>query len=161
MHTTNYFDTFIAVAEDCPVEHAEEPPRAPVMEQRGPHDGEHSVHPSRDATQTTGRPPTIAALHYEMIAQNPYGMTSDDIVFETHARRACISDADRDVAREAFFAKGQPCLRSSPLGKRYGWGLHHDAQGRVALYPLDSEEYARLAADHDLAQTRAMRSRRA
>jgi hypothetical protein len=27
-HTTNYFDTFIEVAEDCPTEHAQEPPIA-------------------------------------------------------------------------------------------------------------------------------------
>ena len=134
MHTTNYVNTFIEVAEDCPAAHATPPP-------------------------TRGEP-TIAELHYALIAAEPYARTSDDVLFETSARRAGIGDEDRDAARQAFFSKGQPCLRSSPLGKRYGWGTHHDAQGRVALIARDSESYARLAADPELAHTRAMRSAR-
>ena len=133
-HTTNYVSTFIEVAEDCPVDHAEEPP--------------------------TGEKPTIAALHHRLIAEEPYARTSDDVIFATPALRNGI-DPDDVAAREAFFAKGQPCLRSSPLGKRYGWGIAHDADGRVALVPRDSEEYALLAADPAIAHTRAMRSRRA
>lgn len=135
MHTTNYVETFIEVAEDSPAGHAVEPP-------------------ARDE-------PTIAQLHYELISTQPYALTSDDVVFETYARRAGVPDGERDAARTAFFSKGQPCLRSSPLGKRYGWGIHHDAEGRVALYPQESAEYARLAADADVAHTKAMRSKRA
>ncbi|SIT70706.1 DUF6157 family protein [Microbacterium sp. RU33B] len=135
MHTTNYHATFIEVADDCPIDHAVEPP-------------------AKDE-------PTIAQLHYELIAERPYALTSDDVVFETHARRAGIADGDQEAARAAFFSKGQPCLRSSPLGKRYGWGIHHDAEGRVALVPRESAEYARLASDDGTAHTRAMRSRRA
>ncbi|MEV8135478.1 DUF6157 family protein [Microbacterium aurantiacum] len=134
MHTTNYVDTFIEAAEDCPAVSGEEPPRTAS--------------------------PTIAGLHYELIAANPYARTSDEIIFETYARRAGIEEADREAAWIAFFSKGQPCLRSSPLGKRYGWGTHHDGNGRVAVYPIDSDEYNRLAADPTLAHTRAMRSRR-
>lgn len=135
MHTTNYFDTFIEIAEDSPVDHGVEPPRR--------------------------APQTVAELHYELISSRPYAPTSDDVLFETYARRSGIADADRGDARVRFFSKGQPCLRSSPLGKRYGWGTHHDAEGRVAVYPRESEEYRRLAASHDVAHTRAMRSARA
>lgn len=134
MHTTNYHATFIEVADDCPTDHAVEPP-------------------AKDE-------PTIAQLHYALIAQRPYALTSDDVVFETYARRAGIADGDWEAARAAFFSKGQPCLRSSPLGKRYGWGIHHDADGRVALVPRESAEYDRLASDTGTAHTRAMRSRR-
>lgn len=133
-HTTNYVDTFIEVAEDCPADHATEPPVA--------------------------EKPSIAATHYRLIAERPYSRTSDDVVFETYALRNEIA-VDDAVARAAFFAKGQPCLRSSPLGKRYGWGLHHDTEARVALVPRESEQYAALAADPEVAHTRAMRSRRA
>lgn len=132
-HTTNYVDTFIEVAEDCPADHAMEPPVA--------------------------EKPSIAATHYRLIAEQPYARTSDDVIFETYALRNGIA-VDDASAREAFFSKGQPCLRSSPLGKRYGWGLHHDAEGRVALVPRESEQYAALAADTEVAHTRAMRSRR-
>lgn len=133
-HSTNYVSTFIEVAEDCPVDHAEEPP--------------------------TGERPTIAALHHRLIAEEPYTRTSDDVIFMTHALRTGL-DPDDPAAREAFFSKGQPCLRSSPLGKRYGWGIAHDAEGRVALVPRDSEEYTLLAADPAITHTKAMRSRRA
>ncbi len=135
MHTTNYRDTFIAVAEDCPAAEGQEPPN--------------------------GERASIARVHWELIAEAPYRLTSDDVVFETHARRAGIRDEDRDAAREAFFAKGQPCLRSSPLGKRYGWGIHSDAEGRVALVTRGSDEYELLRHDPAVTQTRAMRSRRA
>lgn len=133
-HTTNYNGTFIEVSEDCPIDHGAEPPIAENL--------------------------SIAALHYRLISEKPYGRTSDDVIFETHALRKGIDPNDQD-ARAEFFSKGQPCLRSSPLGKRYGWGTHHDAEGRVALVPRDSEEYAALAADPALAHTRAMRSSRA
>ena len=134
MGTTNYYNTFIAVASDSPASAAIEPP-------------------SRDE-------PTVAELHYELIAAEPYTRTSDEVIFETYARRAGINDTERDAAREAFFSKGQPCLRSSPLGKRYGWGIHHDSEGRVALVPLGSDEYERFASDPSVAHTSAMRSTR-
>lgn len=133
-HTTNYAETFIEVAEDCPADHAQEPPLTDS--------------------------PTVAALHFRLIAEAPYTRTSDDVIFETWALRQGVDPHDAD-ARAQFFSKGQPCLRSSPLGKRYGWGTHHDAEGRVALVPRESDEYARLAADPALKHTRAMRSKRA
>lgn len=133
-HTTNYTSTFIEVSDDCRAEHGEEPPIAENL--------------------------SIAALHYRLLSEEPYTRTSDDVLFETHALRKGIDPSD-GAAREEFFSKGQPCLRSSPLGKRYGWGIHHDAQGRVALVSRDSEEYARLAADSALAHVKAMRSSRA
>lgn len=135
MGTTNYTDTFIQVAEDCPVLAAEEPP-------------------------VRGEAPTVAALHYGLIAERPYELTSDDVLFEVYAVRNAVPAEAREEARAAFFAKGQPCLRASPLGKRYGWGIHHDGQSRVALFPLESDWYWALAADPSLKQLRAMRSKR-
>lgn len=135
MGSTNYRDTFIQVAEDCPVAAAEEPPIA-------------------------AKGPTVASLEYELIAQRPYELTSDDVLFEVHAIRQGIPAASRPEAREAFFAKPRACLRSSPLGKRYGWGVHHDAAGRVALVALGSDRYRELAADPSLKHVRAMRSKR-
>lgn len=136
MGTTNYYDTFIAVAPDCPVVSAEVP-------------------------AARGTTPTVAQLQYELLAAHPYELTSDDVLFTVYAERQGIPEADRAAERERFFARDQACLRSSPLGKRYGWGLHHDAQGRVALVPAGSDEYRRFEADTALTQTRAMRSKRA
>jgi len=134
--TTNYRDTFIRVAADCPVDHAEIPPIDPVK-------------------------PSVAALQYEFLMAQPYQFTSDELLFSVYARRAGVPDDQMDQERERFLAKPQPCLRSSPPSKRYGWGTHHDEHCRVALIGLGSPEYDRLADDDSLAQKQAMRSAKA
>lgn len=140
LHTTNVVNTFIRVAEDCPARGGEEP-------------------------QPRGGQPTVATLQYAMVAGAPYKYTSDDVVFGTSAPgRALDAKAtrkERSLARETFFSKGQACMRASPLGKRFGWGVHADADGRIAIYAVGSKRYQALAADPELAQTRAMRSKRA
>lgn len=83
------------------------------------------------------------------------------LLFEVYATRQSIPVEKRSQARAAFFAKDQACLRSSPLGKRYGWGIHHDADNRVALVPFGSDAYQALAADPAVKQLKAMRSKRA
>ena len=134
-HTTNYTDTFIEVAEDTK-----------AVERQAP--------PPKDT-------PTVAQLHYTLLTEHPYTLTSDDLLFAVHVRRQGIADEDREAERRRFFSKGQPCLRSSPLGKTYGWGTHHDADGKVALYAVDSADYERLINDPTLRHVRAMRSSRA
>lgn len=136
MHTTNYFDSFIAVAEDCPVNKAEVPP-------------------------VKGDNKTVANLQFEMIIDNPYKYTSDDVIFKVHALRNGIGTAAQKAEREKFFSKGQPCLRSSPLTKRYGWGVHSNAEGKVAIYAIDSSEYKKMITDKRLAHTKGMRSKKA
>ena len=140
LHTTNTPNTFIRVAEDCPARTGEEPP----------------LHAGKV---------TVAGLQYEMISKAPYRYTSDDVVFATSAAGrqlgAKASKKEHGLARSEFFSKGQACLRASGLGKRFGWGIHADAEGRVAIYAVDSERYQALARDPKLDQTRAMRTKRA
>ena len=136
MHTTNYINTFIAVAEDSPAESAVVP-------------------------ESKGDKKTVAQLQLEAITKAPYTLTSDDVLFGVHAERAGIPATAREAAREEFFSKGQPCFRASPLTKRYGWGLHSNAEGKVALYAVESPEYRALLADESLKQLRAMRSKKA
>ena len=140
MHTTNCFNTFIRVAEDCPAHTGEEP------------------------SLRAGKP-TVACLQYEMIAKAPYKYTSDDVIFATSAGGRQFdgkaTKKARSLARDEFFSKGQACLRASGLGKRFGWGVHADAEGRVAIYPVDSKRYQALARDPDIKQVRAMRTKRA
>lgn len=136
MHTTNYINTFIAVAEDCPVTNAEIPP-------------------------LKGDNKTVANLQFNMIIENPYKYTSDDVIFKVYAIRNLIGTAAQKAEREKFFSKGQPCLRSSPLTKRYGWGVHSNADGKVAIYAVNSAEYKKLLADKKITHTRGMRSKKA
>lgn len=133
--TTNYIDTFISVAPDCRAMVGEMPPLAAK--------------------------PSVAALQFELISEHPYELTSDEILFTVHAIRNAIADVDLEAERERFLAKDQPCLRASPLGKRYGWGTHHDARGRVAIFGIGTDDYDRLIHDTALTQKAAMRSSRA
>lgn len=134
-HSTNYSNTFIAVADDCPVQAAEVPvPKAA---------------------------PTVASLQYELLHEHPYRYTSDDVLFSVHALRQGIPASEQAEARAAFFSKGQACMRASPLVKRHGFGMHHDAEGRIALVPLGSAAYGRMQKDSGLKQVKGMRSKRA
>lgn len=134
MHTTNYYDTFIEIAEDSPVEKAEVPP----------HKAEK----------------TIASIEHDIIAGNPYKYTSDDVLFEVFALRNNISDKDRKSERENFFSKGQACFRASPLTKRYGWGVHFDANGKMAIYEAGSDKYKKFVKDKNIEHIKAIRSKR-
>lgn len=136
MATTNYFDTLIEVAEDCPRASAEVPP-------------------------VRGGQKSVANLQFELLAERPYELTSDDVIFAVYAIRKGIAAPDLEAARENFFAKGQPCLRASPLTKRYGWGVHSNDEGKIALVGVESEAYQRLVADPSVTKIKAMRSRRA
>jgi len=134
--STNYYNTFIEVAEDCPVSVAEMP--APKGDSK-----------------------TVPVLQYEMIAKHPYTYTQDDVLFEVFAERSGIASKDKPAERKRFFAKDQPCLRSSALGKRYGWGIHNDKDSKVALYAIESDEYKDFVNDNAIKHLKAMRSKRA
>lgn len=120
---------------------------------------------SPDSTATAGTTPTkagsIAQIQHELLTRQPYHYTSDDLLFEVHAIRQGIAAKDRKPAREAFFAKPQACLRASPLVKQFGWGLHHDADAKVAAYGVGSETYREFSARADLKIVAGMRSKRA
>lgn len=135
VHTTNYENTFIEVAEDCPVTSGE------IPKQKG------------DAK-------TIANIEFEMISQNPYKYSSDDVLFQVFADKNDLTKSEYNEAREKFFSKGQACLRASPLTKRYGWGIHNNENGKIALFGMETEEYQKLSKDKNLKIVKAMRSSR-
>jgi hypothetical protein len=134
-HTANYFDTFIEIADDCPAAGGEVPP-------------------------VKGDNKTVANMQFEMIMKNPYKYTSDDVLFLVFAEKNDLTEAEYEEARKQFFSKGQACLRASPLTKRYGWGLHSNHEGKVALYASDSPEYEKFVNDKNLTVVKAMRSSR-
>lgn len=134
-HTTNYTNTFIEVAEDCPATEGEIPP-------------------------VKGDNLTVANRQFEMVLKHPYKYTSDDVLFQVYAERNDIPKTEYKRAREEFFSKGQPCFRASPLTKRYGWGVHNDKDGRIALYALGSTEYKKFSKDKSLQVVKAMKSKK-
>ncbi|MDH7796284.1 MULTISPECIES: DUF6157 family protein [unclassified Beijerinckia] len=133
MKSTNYLSTFIVISPDSAAT------QGTVPEKAG----------------------SIAAIQHRLLKDKPYGLTSDDVLFLTHAERAQIPKSDWKAARAEFFAKPKACLRCSPLVKQFGWGLHHDEKGRVALYGVETQPYRQLAKKADLKIVNGMRSSRA
>ncbi|MDP0498583.1 MAG: DUF6157 family protein [Verrucomicrobiota bacterium JB022] len=131
--TTNYYDTFITASPDCEAQ----------------------------AGKTPAKEGTIAARQHALLLAHPYRYTSDDLLFEVYAERQGIETADSEGARTTFFAKPQACLRTSPLVGQFGWGLHHDAEGKVAAYGVETERYRQLAGDPGLKVAPGMRRKRA
>lgn len=134
-HTTNYQNTFIEIADDCPTKFGEIPP-------------------------LKGDIKTVANMQFEIISKNPYKFTSDDVLFQVYAIRKDLIKADYKEAREEFFSKGQPCFRSSPLTKRYGWGVHSNEDGKIAIYGAETPEYKKYTTDKNIKTVKAMKSSR-
>lgn len=134
IHTTNYIDTFIEVAEDTGVFKGNIPPK-------------------RDRK-------TIAEIQYEIISQFPYKYTSDELLFKIYAERNALTEEVYEEARRIFFSKGQACLRASPLTKKYGFGIHSDHEGKVALYGMETKEYLNFLNDTKIKKVKAMKSNR-
>ena len=133
IHTTNYYDSFIEIADDCVATTGEIPPV------------------KADAK-------SIATIQFELVKKNPYRFTSDDILFQVHAERNDLTKSELTKAREVYFSKGQPCLRTSPLTKRYGWGVHFNKEGKIALFGAETAEYKKFAKDKNLKVIKAMKS---
>lgn len=134
-HTTNYHNIFIEVADDCAVSSG-------------------TVPPAKDGS------PSVARLQYEMLSGNPYRYDSDDALFSVFAVRKEIPEGEREERRQAFFSKGQPCFRASPLTKKYGWGVHSNEEGKLALYGMETAEYQKFIADDTIKKLKAMRSKK-
>jgi len=132
MHSTNYVNTLILPAPDCLA-------RAKLPE----------------------KPGSVAYLQYEVLVESPYVLTSDDVLCGVAAARQGISREAFGAFRAAFFSKGQPCFRASPLTKTHGWAVHSDEEARVALIDPESAVFATLSSDPLIKSVPAMRNKRA
>ncbi|WJH35796.1 DUF6157 family protein [Paenibacillus sp. CC-CFT747] len=116
----NYYNTFITVSADCPAEAGTVP-----------------------AGKKAGR--TKPEIEFELLSAEPYRYTQEELLYEVHVRHKEIPEEEQAAhgtrLRDEFYQKPQPCLRASMLPKKYGWGLHFDGEGRIALYPVESPDY--------------------
>lgn len=134
-YTTDYTSTLIEVAEDSSIVKGMIPPIRAGKE-------------------------TIASRQYALLHAHPYEYTSDGLLFQVYADRSGIPEASYTEERRRFFSKPQACLRASPLPKKYGWGIHSDEKGHVALIDSNSPAYQRLLQDSRIKKVKAMRSSR-
>ena len=139
-HWTNML---VAVSPDCPVYEGVEPVS------------------KRDA-----KPAHV--IQYELLSQNPYVYTFEEQLFEVYMRHKGYSsemgEAEKERVREELLAKSHPCMRASMLPKKYGWGVHYNHEGKIALYGMESEAYQTLLEEAKRGETMelqlAMRSSR-
>ncbi len=135
----SYKNTFIKVAEDCPVAISEIPL---------PSNGKIPVH----------------VYQYELLSKYPYKLTHEELLFEIYLKQnnlpEDISDAMADAIREKLFSKGHPCMRASALAKRYGFGAHYDEEGKIALFSMESQDYQAFLNNHSVTKVAAMKRKR-
>ena len=116
-----------------------------------------------DSTSGGGTVPArgVAAFQYALLAGHPHEFTQAEVLFRT-AHRDVPGDPQKLRAAhwDAFFAQPRACLRASPLPKSYGWGLHFDARGRVALIDMTAPEYRQLMETPSVKVVPALRSAR-
>lgn len=77
MHTTNYIDAFIAVAEDCPVTASRIPPDR--------------------------EPKSIARRTWEMLIETPYQYTSDEVLYAMQGQPKGVSREEFSQNRNLAF----------------------------------------------------------
>ncbi|HET8838584.1 MAG TPA: DUF6157 family protein [Flavobacteriaceae bacterium] len=135
----SYKNTFVKVAEDCPIAHSEIPP-------------------------TRNEKIPIHVFQYELLMKYPYKLSHEELIFEIYLRQnklpEDLSDAMADSIRDKLFSKGHPCMRASALTKRYGFGAHYDEEGKIALYPMESEEYQSFLNNPSVTKVAAMKKKR-
>lgn len=129
----SYKNTFIKVSEDSPITSAVVPL---------PRNGK----------------PTIASIEYDLVSKSPYKYTQDDVQFQTYLIKNQTESTNE--LREQFFSKPKACFRASPLVKKYGWGIHYDANGKIALFEVESENYKEFLNTDGITVLKGMRSKR-
>ncbi|MGP0584088.1 DUF6157 family protein [Paenibacillus timonensis] len=135
----SYKNTFIRVSPDCPADRGIEPV---------------STRPAKPAHM----------IQYELLSQAPYRYNHEELLFEVHIRhkqipKEVVQERGQELWEE-LFSKPHPCLRASVLPKKYGWGVHYDEQGKIAIYGMESPDYQRFTASTDIQLLNAMRNSR-
>lgn len=131
----SYKNTLITISEDSKVSSAE----VPVIK---------------------NEKPTIAYIEHDLINNNPYKFTQEDVQFKTYLIKNQMEAENAAELREQFFSKSKACFRASPLVKNYGWGIHYNNQGKIAIYDVNSEMYNQLLKQDDITKLKGMRSKR-
>lgn len=135
----SYTNTFIKVADDCPVDKSETP-----------------------LSKKDKKP--LHLIQYELLKENPYKFDHEGLIYEVFVKHKEIPEKvlekDAEKIKTELFSKGHPCLRASALTKRYGFGAHYDEKGKIAIYPMESKEYEAFMADETVKVISAMRTKK-
>lgn len=130
-----YYNTFIMASDDCPVASG-------------------TIPEARNGKRA------IACIQFDLLSGNPYQHTEEDFLFQTFLMQNHITEENLTSIRDEFFSKPKACLRASPLVKKYGWGLHYDAEGKIAMFGIETSQYQELGKSTHDKVLKGMRSKR-
>lgn len=134
----SYKETFITISPDCPVDKSEIP-----------------------VSNRAKKP--LHIIQYELLINNPYKFDHKRLVFEVYLIKEGLenkSETERKEIWKKLFSKGHPCLRASALTKRYGFGGHYDENGKIAIYPMESDQYQKFVNNRSIKKLAGMKSKR-
>lgn len=107
---------------------------------------------------------SIPFIEYDLLSKRPYTYTQEELIFEVHVRRQGIGETELKTHRteiwRELFCKSHACMRASSLTKKYGWGVHFNNEGKMAIYPMESEGYRQFITDTKVKLYNAMKSKR-
>lgn len=77
---------------------------------------------------------SIHRIVYEVLIESPYKYTEMELFHEVHVVRR----SRPDLKIESY------SIKRSPLVQRFGWGIHRNPEGKLALVPVESDKYREL-----------------
>jgi hypothetical protein len=94
-------------------------------------------------------PKTISRIEYELLVENPYKYTERELFHEVHV----VYRGRPDLKIDSYN------IKRSTLVQSFGWGLHRNDQGKLALVAFESDRYKML--QNLIKRTKSYRKNRA
>lgn len=92
---------------------------------------------------------TISRIKFELLTAKPYEFTEEEFFKNVHH----VIRNKSDLKIKSYL------LARVQLARQWGWGIHRDSNGKLALVGWETPEYRRLKNDPSVKQTRAYRAR--
>jgi hypothetical protein len=98
-------------------------------------------YPSKKSKQPLREGTAIKLLH-DVLEANPYKYTEREYFHHVHHVLRKRTDLKIDEYK----------IRRSDLVKKYGYGIHTNAEGKIAMVPCESTKYKMLLEDESIAK---------
>jgi hypothetical protein len=106
--------------------------------------------------------PSIHVIQYNLLSAHPYRFTLEDLIYTSGRKIIPAAQVEQEGDRIAgLFQKSHPCMRASMLPKKFGWGVHYDSEGKLAIYGMETEQYRAFVENPGIKLVFAMRNKRA
>ena len=92
---------------------------------------------------------TVEYIKFDILSEYPYKFTEEEFFEEVHFNR-----------RKKYNLKIKTySLKRLGLVKRYGWGIHINEKGTIAMIPCESEQYKTLLNNPKVKKSKAYRNK--